>query len=222
MIKIAHLADIHIHNNARFDEYEQVFEKLYKSLKKEKPQIICIVGDLFDMFIEISNESKIVAGNFLNNLSTYCDELIVVPGNHDLRKRNLKRINSVETIVKLIDNKKVKYLEKSGFFDDELFPITWVNWFHSDKNTDPWKDIPHTKNKNRIYIDLFHDPINGCVNDIGYIFEKSNYRKITDFKGDYSFFGDIHKKQFFKQEYTEIEVEENEIEKYINNGWEIV
>ena len=145
------------------------------------------------MFIETSNESKIFAGNFLNNLSIYCDEVIVTVGNHDLRKKNLKRVNSVETIVKLIDNKKVKYLEKSGFFDDELFPITWVNWFHSDKNTDPWKDIPYTKDKNKLYIDLFHDPINGCANDLGYVFEKSNYRKITDFKGEISMFGDIHK-----------------------------
>ena len=192
-IKIIHTADIHIYNNTRFEEYEQVFEKLYTLLKKEKPQIVCIVGDLFDMFIETSNESKIFAGNFLNNLSIYCDEVIVTVGNHDLRKKNLKRVNSVETIVKLIDNKKVKYLEKSGFFDDELFPINWVNWFHSDKTTNPWKDIPHTKDKNKLYIDLFHDPINGCQNDIGYVFEKSNYRKITDFAGNISMFGDIHK-----------------------------
>ena len=130
-IKIIHTADIHIYNNTRFEEYEQIFEKFYTLLKKEKPQIICVVGDLFDQFIETSNESKIFAGNFLNNLTTYCDEIIIVPGNHDLRKRNLKRVNSVETIVKLIDNKKVKYLEKSGFFDGRMRAVNQTRPFSS-------------------------------------------------------------------------------------------
>lgn len=191
-IKIFHTADIHIYNNSRFDEYKEQFNKLYEILKKEKPQIFCIVGDLFEMFIDISNESKIVAGTFLHTVSRYVDEVIIVPGNHDVRKRNTNRINSVEAIVKLIDNPKVVYLEKSGFFQDNLFPeIVWVNWFHTEKHINPWKDITHKRDKNKIYIDLFHDPINGAVNDFGFVFD--NKRLVSDFKGDISMFGDLHK-----------------------------
>jgi DNA repair exonuclease SbcCD ATPase subunit len=191
-IKIFHTADIHIYNNSRFDEYKEQFNKLYDILKKEKPQIFCIVGDLFEMFIDISNESKIIAGTFLHTVSLYVDEIIIVPGNHDVRKRNINRINSVETIVKLIENPKVVYLEKSGFFQDNVFPeIVWVNWFHTEKHINPWNDIPHKRDKNKVYIDLFHDPINGAVNDLGFVFD--NKRLVSDFKGEISMFGDLHK-----------------------------
>ena len=193
MIKIVHLSDIHIRNYGRYDEYEEVFNRLYEILKIEKPNIICNLGDTFDQFIDISNEAKLQAGNFLNNLTLYCDEVVQVIGNHDIRKRNLKRVNSVETIIKLIDNPKIKYLDTSNFFVDELYPIVWVNHSHLEKNINPWIDIPHSKEKGKIYIDLFHDPINGAVGDNGMIFNKPILKNIQDFKGEISLFGDLHK-----------------------------
>lgn len=193
MIKIVHLADVHIRNIGRYEEYEQVFKNLYDSLKTEKPNIICVVGDLFESYIDISNEAKVQSGTFLNNLTLYCDEVIVVSGNHDFRKKNKQRLNSIETLVKLIENPKIKYFDKSGFFEDEFYPITWSNFSHLEKHIDPWKNITHTKDKNRLYIDLFHDPVNGAVNDLGFVFNKPNMKKITDFKGDISMFGDLHK-----------------------------
>ena len=193
MIKIIQLADVHIRNMGRYEEYEQVFNNLYEVLKKEKPNIICNLGDTFESYIDISNEAKIQSGNFLNNLTLYCDELIQVIGNHDFRKKNKQRLNSIETVVKLIENPKIKYFDKSGFFEDELYPITWSNFSHLEKHIDPWKNITHTKDKKRIYIDLFHDPVNGAVNDLGFVFNKPNMKKITDFKGDISMFGDLHK-----------------------------
>ena len=93
MIKIAHFADIHIHNNKLHDEYRENFNIVYNNLSEIKPDIVCIVGDLFEDFIELTNESKILAGEFLNNCTKYCTELIIVAGNHDIRKKNLKRIN---------------------------------------------------------------------------------------------------------------------------------
>ena len=153
MIKILHLADIHIHNTERHEEYNQIFEKLYKIIKKDNIDIIVIVGDIVDNFIEISNEAKIIAGDFLNNLTKYSKEVVVVVGNHDIRKKSLNRVNSVETIVKLINNTKITYYNKSGFYNDKLFDIIWVNHSHIEKNIDPWKNIQHTRDKSKIYID---------------------------------------------------------------------
>lgn len=195
MIKIIHLADIHILNTERHDEYKKVFDKLYKILEAEKPNIICNLGDTFDLFVNISNEAKILAGSFLNNLTLYCDELIQVIGNHDIMKKNLKRVNSIETIVKLIDNPKIKYFDKSGFFNDEIYPITWVNHSHIQKKINPWTDIEHKKDKNRFYIDLFHDPVYGSKNDFGKTFDDPFYKKASSFKGDLTLLGDIHKYQ---------------------------
>jgi len=195
MIKIIHLSDIHILNTERHEEYKKIFDKLYKILEAEKPNVICNLGDTFDLFVNISNEAKILAGSFLNNLTLYCDELIQVIGNHDIMKKNLKRTNSIETIVRLIDNPKIKYFDKSGFFEDDIYPITWVNHSHIQKNINPWKDIPHKKNKNNFYIDLFHDPVFGSKNDLGKVFNEKNYKKASDFKGDVTLLGDIHKYQ---------------------------
>ena len=62
---------------------------------------------------------------------------VIVPGNHDLRKKNLNRTNSVETIVKLINNPKIIYFDKSGFFNDNISNIIWVNHSHIEKNINP-------------------------------------------------------------------------------------
>ena len=40
--KIAHLADIHIRKLHRFNEYREVFKRLYKKLEYHKPDLIYI------------------------------------------------------------------------------------------------------------------------------------------------------------------------------------
>ena len=45
--KIAHLADIHIRKLHRFVEYRDVFDRLYKNLRKLKPDLIYIGGMLY-------------------------------------------------------------------------------------------------------------------------------------------------------------------------------
>ena len=195
MIKILHTADIHILNTDRHEEYISQFEKLYEIVKKNDIDIVAIVGDLFDNFIEISNEAEIIAGDFLNNLSKYSKEVIIVSGNHDLRKKALNRTNSIETVVKLINNTKVTYFDKSGFYDDKLFNIVWVNHAHQEKNINPWIDIPQTIDDSKIYIDLFHDPVNGCSTDAGKTFDDKKLRNANDFKGSLALLGDIHKFQ---------------------------
>lgn len=202
-MKILHLADIHIHNTERHEEYNKIFEKLYKKIKNNNIDIVAIIGDTVDNFIDISNEAKIIAGNFLNNLSKYTKKIVIVVGNHDIRKKNLNRINSVKTIVKLINNPKITYYDKSGFYIDNIFTnIIWVNHSHMEKNINPWKNIQHKRDNTKIYIDLFHDPINGGKSDNGLIFKDNNYRNLSDFKGDLVFLGDLHQRQFFRKNKT--------------------
>ena len=195
MIKIAHFADIHIHNNKRHDEYRKIFENIYGELNKIKPNIITIVGDLFEDYIELSNEAKILSGEFLNTLTKYSDEIIIVAGNHDLRKKNLKRINSVETIVKLINNPKIKYYPNSGFFDDDKFNIVWVNYSHLEKNIIP--DYSTIVKQDKYYIGLFHDPVYGCIGDNNLSMNNNILKNSSLFKNnDLTLLGDIHLPQF--------------------------
>lgn len=195
MIKIAHLADIHIRNIERHDEYNIIFKKIYNELTIIKPDRIVIAGDLFESFIEISNEAKIIAGDFLDNLSKIT-KVIITRGNHDIRKKNINRVDSVKTIIKLIKNKNIFYYDKTGFYQDGN--IIWVVYDHIDKNNDPW--LNKTKDNSQIYIGIFHDPIYNSSTDVGKVFNDKKYKNIEYFKNnDFMMLGDIHKRQYFRK-----------------------
>jgi len=45
-MRIAHISDIHIRLKDRHDEYKEVFDRLYKELKTQKPDRILLTGDI--------------------------------------------------------------------------------------------------------------------------------------------------------------------------------
>jgi DNA repair exonuclease SbcCD nuclease subunit len=204
--RIAHIADIHIRKTpTRNGEYEKAFKNLINSLKKEKPDRIIIVGDLVHDYLDLQGEQLILANELLNDLSKIAP-VRVTHGNHDMRKKNIKRINSVKAIVKTLNNSEVIYYEKTGVYYDEN--IAWFVWGHGESKNNPWK-IKEGKifeklriNGDYVAIDLFHDPINGCISANGFEMKSKSYYKLNDFKGDYGFFGDIHKMQYLNKEKT--------------------
>lgn len=197
MIKtIAHLADIHFSN--KFSDhlkFNYIIEETYKSLLKTKPDLICIVGDLFHDYIDQENETTIIAGKFLNRLSEVAP-IVISKGNHDLMKRNLKRINSIKLLVELLNNDKITFYDESGIYNyDEN--ITFYVWDYGDRLNPYTLQSPDISN--RITIDLYHNPINNC-NMITKIANDSKYKNIGDFKSDYLFSGDIHLMQYLDKE----------------------
>jgi len=202
--KIAHLADIHIRKTpTRNAEYEIVFKNLIESLTNEKPDRIVIDGDLVHDYLDLQGEQLILASNFLNELSMIAP-VRVTRGNHDCRKKNLNRVDSVKAIVETLHNPRVIYYESTGFFDDDN--VTWAVWHHGEKNNNPWKSKDGKNilaNPNHYYaIDLFHDPITGCKSTTGFEMKSKSYYKISDFKGTLSMFGDIHRMQFLDKAQT--------------------
>lgn len=204
--KICHIGDIHIRKTpSRNDEYEKVFNNLIKSLKKEKPDRIVIVGDLVHDYLDLQGEQLILAHNLLNELSEIAP-VRITRGNHDMRKKNLKRVDSVKAIVKTLKNPNVMYYDKTDVFYDEN--VAWFVWHHGDVKNNPWKTKEgkiYEKlrvNGDYIAVDLFHDPINGCTSATGFEMKSKSYYKISDFKGDYGFFGDIHRMQYLNKDKT--------------------
>lgn len=191
--KIAHLADIHIRKSiARHGEYREVFKNLYKKLNADKPDRIVIVGDLFHDYIKLEGELLILASDFLTELSKI-SKVIITRGNHDIARSAPNRVDAIEALVKTMNNANIYYLDRTFQWDDDN--VVWCVWRHGDKRNNPWpKDFE--KDKNKIYIDLFHDPINTSTNADGYGFNSKTYRSPKDFLGDLSLFGDIHLKQY--------------------------
>lgn len=199
--KIAHISDIHIRKlPTRNKEYEFVFNNLFKSLKEQNPDRIVIVGDLVHNYLDLQGEQLILASKFLNKLAEIAPT-IITRGNHDFRRKNSKRVDSVAAIVKTINNPNITYYNKTGFYTDDN--IIWAVWHHGEKNNNPWKTKEGKKinayndNNDFTTIDLFHDPINGCKSTTGFEMKKKSYYKISEFKGNNSFLGDIHLQQSF-------------------------
>jgi len=205
--KIAHIADIHLRKtNTRNEEYVQVFERLIESLKKEKPDRIVIVGDLVNDYITLDGDQLIISHTLLNSL---CDiaPVRITKGNHDFLKTNSNRTDAVKAIVKTLKNPNIEYYDETDFYTDEN--VIWTIWKHGEKNNNPWltnKGKKYLKKREEFseytFIDLYHDPINSCISDNGLKLKSKQYRKLSDFKGDYGFFGDIHKKQYLNKEKT--------------------
>lgn len=195
--KIAHLADIHIRKTTnRHKEYKRVFNNLYKDLLEKNPDRIVIVGDIYHDFIDLSGEAELLMASFLNNLARIAP-VRITRGNHDIRKKNLSRIDTVETITSLINNPNVIYYNKTGFYEDGD-NIVWAVWNHRDiEHFNPWKELEHKRENNKTYIDLFHDPVNNCLSHNGQKMQSSGYVSVNDFKGDFAFLGDIHLNQYF-------------------------
>jgi len=192
--KIAHLGDIHIRKLLdRHQEYREVFSRLYDDLKEEKPDRIVVAGDIYDNFIDLEGEALILVGEFITNLSNIAD-LVLIRGNHDIMKKNKTRVDTIETVTTLLNNTGVTYYNQSGFYVDEN--VTWVVWDYVD-GINPWKHYKKRNTKDKFYIDLYHNPVNGCSLYNGMKME-GKYPKISDFKADISMFADIHLRQFFK------------------------
>jgi hypothetical protein len=201
---IAHLGDIHIRKTpTRNSEYEFVFKNLIKSLTEKKPDRIIIVGDLVHDYLDLQGEQLIMANKLLNDLSKIAP-VRITRGNHDCRKKNLKRVDSIKAIVETLNNPEVIYYDETGMYWDDN--ISWAVWHHGEQKNNPWK-IRKIKeyideHKDSIFIDLFHDPINGCKAVNGFDMKSKSYYKLTDFKGNLSFFGDIHRVQFLDDKQT--------------------
>ena len=204
--RIAHIADIHIRKNpTRNNEYQKVFDNLITSLKEQKPDRIVIVGDLVHDYLDLQGEQLIMAHNFLKALAAIAP-VRITRGNHDCRRKNLKRVDSIKAIVATLGDADVMYYNKTGFEIDEN--IAWAVWHHGEKNNNPWKtkegkQVSANKTQGDMTtIDLFHDPITGCRSTTDFEMKSKSYYKINDFKGDLSLFGDIHKLQYLDKKQT--------------------
>lgn len=204
--KICHISDIHIRKTpTRNDEYLNVFKDLINSLKIEKPDRIVIVGDLVHDYLDLQGEQLILAHNLLHELSEIAP-VRITRGNHDMRKKNLNRVDSVNAIVKTLKNPNIIYYDRTDVFYDDN--IAWFVWHHGDVKHNPWKTKEGKlyektrKDGGYVAIDLFHNPINGCVSSTGFEMNSGLYHNISDFNGDFAFLGDIHKMQYLNKNKT--------------------
>lgn len=197
---VFHIADIHLRLTKRHDEYNQVFERLYKAVERTPEEtVVAVLGDVLHSKSDLSPECVKITTEFLQNLADR-RPTVLIAGNHDATLANKNRLDSLSPIVDAINHTNLFYLKDSGLYilGDILFNHYSV--FDEPDKYIKFKDIPKIYlNETRYNIALFHGPVNNAITDVGY---KVASRTITNeiFDGhDIVLLGDIHRHQVLSQ-----------------------
>ena len=193
---IHHISDIQIRNLKRHKEYEEVFERTYKEVQKNKDNaVVYIGGDIAHSKTEMSPELVDQLSRLFKNLADICPTILIA-GNHDCNLNNRSRMDVLSPIVNNLQHPHLHYLKHSGVYKcaDVRF-VVWDVWEKEDDYIEA-KDVDgDTK------IVLFHGTVDKSETDLG--FHLPSDVKISKFKGyDMGLLGDIHKRQHLNKKGT--------------------
>ena len=193
---IHHISDIQIRNLKRHKEYEEVFERTYEEVRKNKDNAVAYIGgDIAHSKTEMSPELIDQLSRLFKNLADIVPTIIIA-GNHDCNLNNLNRLDCLSPIVNNLNHPNLHYLKNTGVYTcaDTSF-VVWDVW-DNEKDYIKAKDVEgDTK------IVLFHGTVDRSETDLGYMLPSKV--KMSMFKGyDLGLLGDIHKRQHLNKEET--------------------
>lgn len=214
MVKcVIQVADIHVRNMMRHEEYVEQFENFIESCrdvikkgKYEKDEVrILICGDLVHQKNTISNELITLISVFIRKLEDVA-KVLVYTGNHDLVVNSLGRMDTLTAVFDTAGFDNAVLLDQltdyeSGTMVDDN--IIWALYSIHDDYRRP--DIESAKEEapDNIVVGLFHGPVVGSQVNNGTIMESGIDGDV--FEGcDVVMAGDIHKRQILKKKGVQI------------------
>lgn len=224
--KIYHIADVHIRNLKRHQEYKTVFQRTVESIKSsiEENDIIFLAGDIVHAKTDMTPELVQSVQEFFKMFSDLAP-VILIAGNHDMNLNNKSRLDALTPIVNAIKHTNLHYIKQSGLFQiaDKLFIHLAVNDRPAHYLTilESAKQIMHLDK-----IVLHHGAVDKASTDIGFCISNDHVtlEMFNSCNPKMVLLGDIHKPNQSLQEYQEefIEIDESEISAYLNAGWQII
>ena len=194
--KIYHLADIHIRNLKRHQEYKTVFERTVNAIKATigPNDIIFLGGDIVHAKTDMTPELVQSVQEFLKMFADIAPTILIT-GNHDCNLNNKSRLDALTPIVNALNHPNMYYLKDSGVYHiaDKHFVVMSVfdkpkDFIKADSFTGDYK------------IALHHGAVNNALTDIGFRLVNDNV-DIDTFKGyNITLLGDIHKPNQFLDE----------------------
>lgn len=194
MIKIAHMSDVHFRGLTRHNEYKKSFEDAFQKLRKLKPDIILIAGDIVHSKTQgISPELIDVLTWWFRSLAEIAETHVTL-GNHDGLILNSDREDAISPIIRAINHENIKLYKKSGTFKlRDKYNLCVFSCFDEEG----WKNVVPVENE--VNIATFHGSISGCLTDEDWEIESDT--NIDFFKRfDVTMAGDIHKFQYLDSE----------------------
>jgi DNA repair exonuclease SbcCD ATPase subunit len=189
--KIYHIADVHIRNVKRHNEYRQVFEKMFEEIRKRgtEDSIIYLAGDIAHAKLELSPELVREISWLFTECSKLC-ETILITGNHDCNMNNSDRLDVLTPIVEALNLPNFIYLR-----DTQVYSIGGIDFgvfsIFDDKANWPKAETLSGNKK----IALFHGPVDNSQTDIGYVVSSRHFTPDMFDGYDLALLGDIHKRQ---------------------------
>ena len=187
--KIYHLADIHIRNLKRHQEYKTVFERTAEAIKKTlgPNDIIFLGGDIVHAKTDMTPELIQSVQEFFKMFADIAPTILIT-GNHDCNLNNMSRLDALTPIVNALNHPNLHYLKDSGVYhiSDKHFVVMSV----FDK---PKDFIKADSFKGDFKIALHHGAVNNAMTDIGFRLQ-NDHVDINTFDGyKLTLLGDIHK-----------------------------
>ena len=195
-MKIVHIADVHWRGLSRHEEYVLVFNKIFKKLKKIKPDIIYIGGDI------VHSKTQGISPELIENLTWWFTEMAniapthVILGNHDGLLHNKDRQDAITPIIQAIDHKNIFLYKESGIYPTGVPGFDWCVFSCFDEES--WQNIKRSEN---ISIALFHGAVRGSLTDADWSMDGEVPIGFFD-NYDFALLGDIHKRQFLNEKKT--------------------
>lgn len=218
--RIHHLADIHIRNFSRHEEYQVVLDRVYDRIrKKSSPRsLIVVAGDVAHSKTDMSPELVKLISNFLISLESI-RPVLLIPGNHDDNVRNTERMDVLTPIVENLKLDNLCYIKDSGLFRVGDTVFSHFSIYDDYSEYVPASEIPESYNK----IALYHGTVDRSVTDFGYVLKNEEMTEMKFLGFDVALLGDIHKRQKISEyEEEEMIVDEDEVQKYLDSGWSLV
>ncbi|HVE11802.1 MAG TPA: metallophosphoesterase, partial [Elusimicrobiota bacterium] len=155
MIRIAHLADIHIQNRRR-EEYQAVFAELYAALRREAPTVIVVAGDVFDDKMRASAHNLEDVAAFLAALADVAP-VVLIPGNHDT---DVQRPGALDLLTPLLaDHRRLQPPRLTYWRHSGVYEAHGVEW-HVKAPDGP---RPEGGGGGLPRVCLFHEELNGAL-----------------------------------------------------------
>ena len=196
-MKIAHFADVHFRGLARHDEYRSSFNDAFNKLRKIKPDVIYIGGDI------VHSKTQGITPELIDILTWWFTNLAeiapvdVILGNHDGLLLNKDRQDAITPVITALNNPRIRLFKKSGIYDAPIDGYKWCVFSPFDE--EGWPQIQPVPE--HINIAFYHGPVHGAKSDSD--FDLSGHVTIDMFqKFDFGLFGDIHKRQFLNDAET--------------------
>ena len=195
---VAHISDIHIRRNDRFEEYDHVFQRLYEELRELRRHhpgsIVVIAGDVVHDKCNLHSNGMDATWSFFKNLSGIMP-VVAIPGNHDGQVRNPSAKNTLHALLRDREHTHpIHLLLSSGAYkyNNIIFGVSSI----FDGKFVKIESIANLEG-NTAKVALYHGAVGMGTN------ATSGYVSPQVFRGyDLVLLGDIHKHQYLNVEQT--------------------